>query len=93
LRPLRKSKACHGLDCNASVALLFPRGTAGLTLHRLEKAASEALDSPPVRERLKSVGITVVTPERRSTEYLRKLIPAEIAKWSGPIKASGVTIE
>jgi hypothetical protein len=46
-----------------------------------------------VRERLESVGVTVVAPERRSPEYLATFIPAEIAKWAGPIKASGVSIE
>ena len=46
-----------------------------------------------VRERLESVGVTVVAPERRSPEYLATFIPVEIAKWAGPIKASGVSIE
>jgi hypothetical protein len=34
-----------------------------------------------------------VAPERRSPEYLAKYIPAEIEKWAGPIKASGVSGE
>jgi hypothetical protein len=46
-----------------------------------------------VRERLASVGVTVVPTERRSPEYLARYIPAEIAKWAGPIKASGVSGE
>ena len=33
------------------------------------------------------------TPERRSPEYFRKFVADEIARWSGPIKASGVTVE
>jgi hypothetical protein len=46
-----------------------------------------------VRERLESVGVTVVAPERRSPAYLAAFITAEIAKWAEPIKASGVSIE
>ena len=45
------------------------------------------------RERLESVGVTAVTPARRRPEYLTTFIPTEIAKWAGPIKVSGVTIE
>jgi hypothetical protein len=44
-----------------------------------------------VRERLASVGVSIIPPERRSPEYLAKFIPAEIKKWEGPIKASGVS--
>jgi hypothetical protein len=46
-----------------------------------------------VRERYAGLGVTVVPPERRSAEYLAKYIPAEIEKWAGPIKASGVSGE
>jgi hypothetical protein len=63
-----------------------------VAVQRLAKATGEALDSP-VRERLESVGVTVVAPERRSPAYLAAFIPAEIAKWAEPIKASGVSME
>jgi hypothetical protein len=33
------------------------------------------------------------TAKRRSAEYFRALVGDEIARWSGPIKASGVTVE
>ena len=81
------------LDCSTWIAFVFPKGTPDPTVRRLAKATSEALDSPVVRERLESVGVTVVSPDRRSPEYLAKFIPAEIAKWAGPIKASGVSID
>ena len=91
--PTAQEQGLPGLDCNAWIALVFPKGTPGLVVRRLAKATSEALDSPAVRERLESVGVTVVPPERRSPEYLATFIPAEIAKWAEPIKASGVSIE
>ena len=91
--PTAQEQGLPGLDCNAWIALVFPKGTPGLVVRRLAKATSEALDSPAVRGRLESVGVTVVAPERRSPEYLATFIPAEIAKWAGPIKASGVSIE
>src|SRR5215475_3577753 len=91
--PTAQEQGLPGLDCNAWIALVFPKRTPDLVVRRLAKATSEALDSPAVRERLESVGVTVVAPERRGPEYLAALIPAEIAKWAGPIKASGVSIE
>ena len=91
--PTAQEQGLPGLDCNAWIALVFPKGAPGPAVRRLAKATSAALDTPIVRERLESVGVTAVAPERRSPEYLAAFIPAEIAKWAGPIKASGVSIE
>ena len=62
-------------------------------MRRLAKAASETVDQPAIRKRLAEVGVTVPAPERRTPEYLAKFIPDEIARWAGPIRASGVTAE
>jgi tripartite-type tricarboxylate transporter receptor subunit TctC len=78
-------------DCGAWSAIVAPLNTPDAIVRRLNKAASEAVDTPAVKTRLAEVGVTVVAPERRSPEYLAKFIPAEIEKWAGPIKASGVS--
>jgi hypothetical protein len=51
------------------------------------------MDTPAVQERMKQIGAELVPPERRSSEYLGKFVVSEIAKWAGPIKASGVTAD
>ena len=43
-----------------------------------------------MQERLKKVGSDLVVPERMTPEYLAMFVAAEIKKWEGPIKASGV---
>jgi tripartite-type tricarboxylate transporter receptor subunit TctC len=82
-----------GLDCGAWGALVFPKGTPDPIVRRLAKAASDTVDQPAIRKRLAEVGVTVPAPERRTPEYLAKFIPAEMARWAGPIRASGVTAE
>jgi len=42
---------------------------------------------------MKQIGAELITPERRSSEYLGEFVVKEIAKWAGPIKASGVTAD
>jgi hypothetical protein len=32
-----------------------------------------------------------VPPERRTPEYLAKLVPQEIARWAKPIEAAGIS--
>ena len=65
---------------------------------RSDRTAARASDSevvalPLVRERLASVGVTVAARERRSPEYLAQFMPSELAKWAGPIRASGVSAD
>lgn len=81
------------LDCGAWGALVFPKGTPDPIVRRLAKAASGTVDQPAIRKRLAEVGVTVPAPERRTPEYLAKFIPSEIARWAGPIRASGVTAD
>jgi hypothetical protein len=42
---------------------------------------------------LQSLGVEVVGAERRSQEHLTGFLKAELAKWAGPIHASGITAE
>jgi tripartite-type tricarboxylate transporter receptor subunit TctC len=86
----------HGLadfDCGAWAALAFPKGTPDPIVRRLALAASEAVDTPSVRDRLAAVGVNVVAPERRGPEYLAKFIAAEIKKWGTLLRASGLQAE
>jgi len=56
-------------------------------------AVGEALDTPSVRERFEALGEEVAPPERRSPDYFAKFVADEIARWSAPIKASGVSAD
>jgi tripartite-type tricarboxylate transporter receptor subunit TctC len=85
----------QGLDFEVMAwqGLFLPRDTPEPIVRRLSEALSAALDSPSVGERFKAVGEDVPAVERRSPEYFAKFVAAEIGKWSGPIKASGVSVD
>src|SRR5436190_120544 len=57
-----------------------PKDTPAAVVERLHAAAVATLDTPSVQERLKGVGVTVVTPERRSPDYLKTFVAAETEK-------------
>ena len=80
-----------GLDCGSWGSLSFPKGTPGEIVRRLAKAVNDAVETPAVRERFKSIGVTIPAAERRTPEYLAKFVVSEIARWAGPIKASGAS--
>jgi tripartite-type tricarboxylate transporter receptor subunit TctC len=91
--PSAPEAGLRDLDCSAWSALVLPKGTPEPIVRRLAQAANEALDTPSLRERLESVGVTIIPKERRGPDYLAKFIPSEIKKWEGPIKASGVVMD
>jgi tripartite-type tricarboxylate transporter receptor subunit TctC len=88
--PTAQEQGLAGFDADAWNAFFLPRGTPDPIVRRLAKTVSDVLDMPWVRERLEGLGLNVPPPERRTPDYLTRLVPSEIEKWAAPVKASGV---
>jgi tripartite-type tricarboxylate transporter receptor subunit TctC len=73
--------------------LFLAKDTPAPIVKQLSEAMSKALDLPSLKGRFEPLGEEVPTPDRRSPEYFSKFVAGEIARWSGAIKASGVTVE
>jgi tripartite-type tricarboxylate transporter receptor subunit TctC len=74
-------------------AVFLPKGTTPEVVGKLNAALLKVMDNPVFRERLETLGLYVVAPERRSPEYLGTFVANEIDKWAVPIRASGATGE
>jgi len=83
----------NDFDADVWTAFFLPKGTPSTIVQRLARATSDALDASAVRQRFADLGLRVARPEERMPEYLAKLVPAEIVKWAGPIKTSGVSMD
>jgi len=91
--PTADEQGIKGLDCGSWGSFSFPKGTSATIVQSLAKASNEAVETPAVRDRLKALGVVVPAAERRTPEYLAKFVPAELARWAVPIKASGVSAD
>ena len=91
--PTAEEQGIKGLDCGAWGSFSFPKGTPKAIVQRLAKASNDAVETPAMRERFKSIGVVVPAPERRTPEYLTKFVITETARWAIPIKASGVIVD
>jgi tripartite-type tricarboxylate transporter receptor subunit TctC len=74
-------------------AIFLPKGAPADIVKTLADAASQALDTPAVKERLAGLGAQVVSPDRRTPDYLGKFLKSEIEKWAVPIKQSGAQVD
>jgi tripartite-type tricarboxylate transporter receptor subunit TctC len=91
--PSADEQGLTGFDAPSWYALFLPAGTPPAIVKTLNGALVAVLNTPAMQERLKQIGGDVVAPERRSPEYLGEFVAAEVKKWEGPIKASGVQLD
>jgi len=82
-----------GFEAILWYGLFLPKDTPRAIVEKLNAAVVATMNTPAVQERMKQIGAELVTPERRSSKYLGEFVVKEIAKWAGPIKASGVTAD
>jgi len=85
----------QGLDFDVLTwqGLFLAKDTPSPIVGQLSQGMSKALDLASVRGRFETLGEEVPAPDRRSPDYFKQFVAGEIARWSGPIKASGVTVE
>ena len=74
-------------------AFFLPKSTPAPIVKKLNDAVIDAMDSAAVKERMHDLGVSLVAPERRTPDYLQKFVADEIAKWAGPIKAAGISLD
>ena len=73
--------------------VLHAQGHARADREQARAASAAATGSAAVQKRMKEIGVDPVAPDRRSPEYLATFVEAEIAKWAGPVKASGLATD
>ena len=91
--PTAAEQGVKDLEAYTWSAVFLPKGAPADVVKKLNDAVVQALDTPVVKERLETMGVTVAPPERRTPEYMAQFVRSEIAKWAEPIKASGAQIE
>ena len=89
--PTAHEQGLKDFDAYTWNAVFLPKDTPAAIVRKLSEALSAVMDMPAFRTRLAGIGLIVVSPERRSPDYLQKFVVSEIDKWAGPIKASGAS--
>jgi tripartite-type tricarboxylate transporter receptor subunit TctC len=74
-------------------AVFLPKNAPAEVVKKLNGAVVQAMNTPAVRDRLGQLGAVIVSNDRATPEYLGQFLKEEIAKWAGPIKASGVIVD
>src|SRR5215469_458305 len=91
--PTAHEQGLADFEVDTWYAIFLPKGTPAPIIAKLNAATIAAMNAADVRARLDELGIEVVAPERRSPDYLAEFVVREIAKWAGPIKAAGLSMD
>ena len=91
--PTAAEQGVKGLEAYTWSAVFLPKGAPAEVVKKLNEAVVQALETPTVKERLETMGVTIASAEQRSPEFMAQFVRSEIAKWAEPIKASGAQVE
>jgi tripartite-type tricarboxylate transporter receptor subunit TctC len=80
-------------DVTTWTAFFLPKGTPRPIVDKLNQVTHATMETPLVKQRMLESGVTGVTLDRRSPEYLAKFVADEVARWEGPIKAGGLQVD
>jgi tripartite-type tricarboxylate transporter receptor subunit TctC len=83
----------EGFDVTTWTAFFLPKGAPADVVAKLREVTHAAMETPAIKARMLEIGVTAVTPERRSPEYLAKFVADEVARWEGPIKSGGLQVD
>jgi tripartite-type tricarboxylate transporter receptor subunit TctC len=91
--PTANEQGLAGFDAYIWNGAFLPKGMSPPIVDKLHDAIIATLNTSAVRKRIEQIGGLVVSPDRRSADYLRAFVDSEIKKWATPIKASGISID
>ena len=80
-------------DASNWFGAFFPKGAPAVVVDKLNAAILTTINTSAVKARMADIGADLVTRERSSPDYLQRFVEAEIQKWAGPIKASGISMD
>ena len=82
-----------GFTANTWFAIFLPRDTPAPIVGKLHDATVAGMETPALQAWLKDIGASVVTPERRTPDYLRDFLKSETEKWKAAIDAANLKID
>ncbi|MGH6673133.1 MAG: Bug family tripartite tricarboxylate transporter substrate binding protein [Xanthobacteraceae bacterium] len=89
--PTTGEQGLKGVEASVWDAYFLPPGASPAIVRKLDKAISDTLDDPAIHKRLADLGLEIVPPDERTPEYLAKLLPEEVARWTKVVGAAGIT--
>ena len=91
--PTADEQGLKNFEGKVWIAFFAPKGTPTAVIQKLHAAINDAAETPEIKKRLETYGAELVSPARRSPEYLKGFVDSEIKKWGDVIKTAGIVVQ
>ena len=82
-----------GVEATVWNGFFFPKGTPQPIVRRMNKALDDMMARSDLREKLETLGLSIVPSEQRTPEYLARYLPQEIERWGKVIRAGSISMD
>jgi tripartite-type tricarboxylate transporter receptor subunit TctC len=82
-----------GVEATVWNGFFFPKGTPKPIVDKMQKAVETMISRPDIRQKLEALGLEVLPPDQRTSEYLAKFLKDDIERWGKVIKAAGISVD
>jgi tripartite-type tricarboxylate transporter receptor subunit TctC len=91
--PTAHEQGLANFEASTWNALFGPKGLPPAVVQKMYDAVVKAVATEMVSQRLRDLGMSPATPDRRSPAFLATFVREEIDKWAVPIKAAGISVD
>jgi tripartite-type tricarboxylate transporter receptor subunit TctC len=82
-----------GVEATVWNGFFFPKGTPKAIVAKMHDAMEKMIARPEIKQKMASLGLEILPPEQRTSEYMAKFLPQDIERWGKVIKAAGIHVD
>jgi tripartite-type tricarboxylate transporter receptor subunit TctC len=82
-----------GVEATVWNGFFFPKGTPKPIVDKMHKAIETMISRPEIKQKMESLGLEILPPEQRTSEYMKTFLPKDIERWGKVIKAAGISVD
>ena len=82
-----------GVEATVWNGFFFPKGTPKAIVEKMHKAIHTVIERPDIRQKMESLGLEILSADKRTPAYLAKILPEDIERWGKVIKAAGISMD
>jgi len=91
--PTTAEQGVAGVEASVWNGFFMPKGTPKPIVDKMHAAIEKVITLPDIREKMESLGLEILPPEKRTPDYLAKYLPQDIDRWGKVIKAAGIHMD
>ena len=91
--PTTGEQGIAGVEAIVWNGFLFPKGTPKPIVQKMHQALEKMISTPDMQKKMQEMGLEIMPPEQRTSEYFAKFLKEDIERWGKVIKAANISMD